>query len=273
MQLLTENRELLINNKIFAKNDIISLIKLLIKHSSEILHKSKEAKRQDLIQKTWKKSTIMDGDIDTSHSRTEFTSSDHLKYTGTFDEISGITDILNNKTIIEINLYFVEQVLGSSILIRIKNSDTSPAYAKVEGQNKEWVDETIKKLEEFFSGCRSQSTIVKKYGILIVPLIVLILNFFLNNSIEIISRHMHIFPKYAMHTLTGDWRFYVIILSLITISPALLIYGRLMKLWPGIEIQTGNDLDEIETEKINKVWLIVSIIIIPALVSLVVKLF
>jgi hypothetical protein len=78
---------------------------------------------------------------------------------------------------------------------------------------------------------------------------------------------VHLLPKYAMLTLTKDWRFYIILLSLITISPALLIYRMLRKLWPGIEIQTGNDLEQIEIEKRTKVWLIILTILIPTLLS------
>lgn len=49
MEIIKEIRELLIDNKIFTKNDILALINLFIKLSNDILEKSKEIKRNDLI--------------------------------------------------------------------------------------------------------------------------------------------------------------------------------------------------------------------------------
>jgi hypothetical protein len=267
MKTKSDKNELLIDNKIFAKDDILSLIKLLIKHSGEILNKSKEVRRREFIQKEWKEASIKEGDVDTSQSRLEFTSSDHIKYTGTFEETGELIDILDKKIITEINLYFTEQVLCSSILIRIKNSDVSPVYAKVVGQDSDWVNETVKAMEDFFSHCRSQSSIVKRSGTVIVILTIVILNFFLNNSLELIASMMHLFSKYAIESLTSDWRFFVLLLSLITVSPSLLIYKRLRKLWPGVEIQTGKDFRLIEKDKRKKLLTIASILIIPAIIS------
>jgi hypothetical protein len=267
MKTETGKKELLIDNKIISKDDIVALIKLLVKHSGVILEKSKDVRRKDLIQKELKEAFINEIDVDTSHSRVEFTSSDHVKYTGTFEESTELNDILDKKIITEINLYFTEQVLTSSVLIRIKNSDISPVYTKVESQDSNWVNETVKSLEDFFSHCRSQSVIVKKSGALIVFLTVVILNFFLNNTMEIIAQMMHLFSKYAIVSLTSDWRFFVIILSFITVSPAILIYKRLRKLWPGIEIQTGKDFRLIEKDKRRKLLIIVSILILPAIIS------
>jgi hypothetical protein len=267
MRTETGKKELLIDNKIISKEDIAALVKLLIIHSGVILEKSKDARRKDLLQKELKEAFINEGDVDTSHSRLEFTSSDHIKYTGTFEESAELIEVLNKKIITEINLYFTEQVLTSSVLIRIKNSDISPVYAKVESQDINWVNQTVKSLEDFFSKCRSQSAIVKKSGALIVLLTVVILNFILNNTMEIIAQMMHLFSKYAIQSLTSDWRFFVFILSFITVSPAILVYKRLRKLWPGIEIQTGKDFRLIEKDKQRKLLIIVSILIFPAIIS------
>lgn len=267
MKIKTEKKELLIDNKVFTKDDLISLINLLIKNSEVILDKSKEVRRQDFIQKEWKEAYIKEDDIDTSHSRLEFTSSDHQKYTGTFEEYSELNDILDKKIITEINLYFTEQVLTSSVLIRIKNSDVSPVYVKVEGQDSKWVIDTVKTFKDFFSHCRDQSALVKKSGILIVLLTIVVFNFFLNNTLELIAQMLHLFSKYAIESLTSDWRFFIIILSAITFSPAMLVYKKLRILWPGVEIQTGKNYRLIERNKRNKLLLISSIIIVPAIIS------
>ena len=117
MKTETEKKELLIDNKIISKDDIAALVKLLIIHSGVILEESKDARRKDLLQKELKEAFINEVDVDTSHSRVEFTASDHIKYTGSFEESTELNDIPDKKIITEINLYFTEQVLTSSVLI------------------------------------------------------------------------------------------------------------------------------------------------------------
>ena len=267
-------KELLIDNKIFTKDDTISLIKLFIKSSDEILEKSKDNYRKELIEKGYVESGIRKSDIDRGHSKLEFTDSDHSKYTSSFEEISETINILSNMRIIEINLYFSEQVFNTRFLINLKHSDShsTPGYAIVEGEDCDWVIATTKIVRDFFSTCRNQSTFVKEHKLYIVPATILLLNFFLNNSIGLIAQKMHLFPKFAMMTLSKDWMFFTVILSLITLSPAFLIYQRLIKIWPRIEIQTGKDFQQIQTGKRYKVLLLTSIILIPTLISFLLRL-
>jgi hypothetical protein len=267
MKTAKEKKEVLIEHKVISKDDILSLIRLLHTQADKILQKSKDQKRADLIMNGWNISDIKDMDIDTSRSRLEFTATDHTKFTGTFEQIAEIDKYLGTSRVIEINIYFSERVLDTLILLRIKHSDTVPTYLLVEGHDQLWVAETLRQTENFFSKCADQTIYFKKYGILIVLLTILILNFFLNNTIEIIARRMHIFPKYAMQTLTADWRFYVILLSMITISPALLLYGWLRRLWPRIELQTGSDFSQIERNKNNKLRLIIITLLVPAIIT------
>jgi hypothetical protein len=274
MEKKKEKKELLIDNKIFTKGDAISLIKLFIKSSDEIFEKSKDNYRKELIDKGYVESGIRKSDIDRGHSKLEFTDSDHSKYTSSFEEISETIDILSNMRIIEINLYFSEQVYNTRFLINLKHTDSlsTPGYAIIEGEDCDWVIATTKIVREFFLTCRNQSTFVKENKLYIVPVTVLLLNFFLNNSIGLIAQKMHLFPKFAMMTLSKNWMFFTIILSLITLSPAFLIYQRLVKIWPRIEIQTGKDFHQIQKEKLYKVLLLTSIIIIPTLVSFLLRL-
>jgi hypothetical protein len=267
-------KELLIDNKIFTKDDAISLIKLFIKSSDEILEKSKNNYRKELIEKGYVESEIRKSDIDRGHSKMEFTDSDHSKYTSSFQEISESISILSSMKIIEINLYFSEQQFNTRFLINLKHTDShsTPGYAIVEGEDFDWVIATTQIVRDFFSTCRNQSTFVKENKLYIVPATVLLLNFFLNNSIGLIAQKMHLFPKFAMMSLSKDWMFFTIILTLITLSPAFLIYQRLIKIWPRIEIQTGNNFQQIQKQKRFKVLLLTSIIIIPTLISFLLRL-
>jgi hypothetical protein len=269
MERTKAKKEFLIDYKIFTRDNSISLIKIFINTSMVILEKSKDNYRKELIEKGYEESVIRKSDVDRGYSKLEFTDSDHSKYTTRFEEISETIDILSNRKIIEITLFFSEQVFNSRFKINIKHSDSlsAPGYAIVEGEDSEWVYNTMKIVKDFLSTCRNQSTFVQENKVYIVPATVLILNFFLNNSIGLIAQKMHLFPKFAMMSLSKDWMFFIIILSLITLSPAFLIYQRLLKIWPRIEIQTAKDDRQIQREKRNKVLLLTSIIIVPTIIS------
>jgi hypothetical protein len=266
---LAEKREFLIDNKIFTREDVISLIRLFIKGSYDILDKSKETKRKVLIQKGWNESDIKDSDVNMSHSRLEFTFHDKSKYSGTTEDVTEIINILSNKETVEINLYFFELVSDSSFIIRIIHSDSDeyPSYAIVEGQDSDWVIRTFKTIEVYFSKCRNQSRFIKKCSFIIIPVTILTLNFFLINMLVYIIRKMHLLPKFVINAMAGDWIFFLVVLSFITLLPALLIFDRARKLWPGIEIQTSGDFQEIEEEKHNKLWMMIAFIIIPTIIS------
>jgi hypothetical protein len=275
MENTKEKRELLIDNKIITKDNAISLIKIFINTSIEILEKSKDNYRKELIEKGYEESGIKKRDIDRGYSKMEFTDSNHSKYTTRLEDITETIDILSNRRIIEINLFFSEQAFDSRFKINIKHSDShsAPGYAIVEGEDSAWVNSTMEIVNDFFSTCRNQSTFIKKHKVFIVPATVLILNFLLNNCIGLIALKMHLFPKFAMMSLAKDWMFFTFILSLITLSPAFLIYQRLIKIWPRIEIQTGKDLQQIQREKRNEVLFLTSIILVPTIISFLLRLF
>jgi hypothetical protein len=277
MKDIIEKREISIDNKIFTKDDVMSLIRLFNKLSNDILNKSKEIKRKELIQEGWKESNITERYIDTSHSSLELSASDNSKYTGTYEEILQANGILDNKKIVGISLYFTEHVFDSKFIIRIEQSKSdfhlSSNYAEVEGQDRIWVDGTIKNVEDFFSNCRNQSMFVKKYQYLIMAFTILILILFLRNLIELFIKTKLIFPRIMENLFTKDWIFFIIVSSLVTLAPAVFIYKWLVKLFPRIEIQTGKDFQQIGKEKCFKLWLIASIIIIPTIISFLLRLY
>ena len=277
MEKVNEKREFSIDYKIFNKDDLISLTKLFTKHSDEILYKSKEIRRIDLIHKELKESNIKESDLDTSYSKLEFTSADNIHYSMTFDDVSDLDNILTNNKIIEINLEFRERVFDSRFIIRIKHtyskSSSGSSYVEVGGKDKMWVNETLRIVEDFILACKDQSKFLRKYGILIIPLTILISNLFLNNIIELIITRLHMFSKLVMTSITKDWLFVIIILTLFTALPVIFVYYRVLKLWPAVEIQTGKDFQQIENQKRNKLWIIASIIIIPAIISFLFRLF
>jgi hypothetical protein len=57
------------------------------------------------------------------------------------------------------------------------------------------------------------------------------------------------------------------VLSLISATPAVLIYRWLIKLFPGIEIQTGLNYEHTKKERRNKLFLLAILIIVPTILS------
>ena len=277
MEKSREKREILIDNKVFTKDDIISLTKLFIKSSDEILARSMEISRKELIQERGDESRILESDINKGYSKLEFTSADNNHYSFTFNDISELIDILDSKRIIEINFHFWEPALKSrfTFIIKQKNASHSSGscYAEIEGEDKNWADETLKTAEHFFAACRNQSNLLRKSWFIIIPVTILIVNLFLNNVIELISSTMHLFHKWVMTSLTSDWVFVIIVLSLFTAFPVIYLYNRLVRLWPRVELQTGKDYRKIESGKRYKLLIIASVIIIPLVISYLLRIF
>jgi hypothetical protein len=269
MKELKEKRELLIENKIFTENDLISLIKLVIKLSDEILDKSKEIKNKELIHEGWTETNISEKYINTSHSGIEFTSSDKSKYSFSFKEISEAKDVLDTKQIIEVELHFSENVLDSKFVLKLRHSDTFSAssYVLVEGEDRDWVNGTIRLLKNFLATCRNQSTFVEKNKILIFGSTILLLILFLHNLVVVFIRTKVIFPKIVGSMFSENLIYVIMVLSLISATPAVLIYKWLIKLFPGIEIQTGLNYDHAKKERRNKLLLLAILIIVPSILS------
>ncbi len=264
-----EKKELIIKNKIFTRDDVLSLIRLFIKSSNDILDKSKEFRRNDLIHKGCHEQNIKEQYIDASQSSLEFTLSDNYMYNGTIEEFIETDAIPAGKKIVEIDLYFKENVFNSRFIIKIRHSHpfSSSSYVIVEGEDRTWVSGTIRIIEEFLSTCRDQSLIIKKLKILIIASTDLILMLFLINLIKLFIRTKVIFPKIVGNIFTSELFYFIVLLALISITPAIFIYERLKYLYPAVEIQTCKEFYQSEKEKRFKSWIIICLIIIPTILS------
>lgn len=271
MEKAKEKREFSIDNKIFTKGDILLLIKLFGKITDEILDKSKEIKYKDLIQEGWKESDIKEKDTDTSYSNLIFTSYNNSTFGGTLKDILSDNEIIENKKIVEINFSFSERVLNSQFLIRIKHTESdshsSSSYVMVEGQDYTWVTVTTGLVEDFLSGCKSQSEIVSKFQIPIIAITIFMLVFFMYNLTELFIKTNLSFPRMIDNMFSKHLISFVIVSFLIAAAPAFYIKERLKKLFPRIEIQTGKSIHQKKKEKQKNLLIIVSIIFIPAIIS------
>jgi hypothetical protein len=276
MEKINEKREFPIDNKIFTKDNILDLIKLFGKLSNEILDKSKEIRYKDLIRDGWNESNIKERDIDTSYSNLVFTSYDNSIYTGTLDDIIKGYDILDDKEIVEINLQFFERVFNSHFIIRIKHDESdslsSSSYFSVEGQDRNWVNGTSSLIEDYLSKCRSQSGFVSKFRIPIIVITVIILIFFLFNLTEFFIKTNLSFPRIIDNKFNKHLIPFILVSSLIAVSPAILFTEWLKKLFPRIEIQTGENFHQIKRDKRKKLLIMISVILIPTVISFLLRL-
>ena len=238
-----EKRELLIENKIFTKDDLVSLIKLFIAQSNK--------------------------NTNENHSGVELLSSDNLKFSFSFEEVSEAISILDNNQIIELELYFRENAQNSKFVIKLRRSDHSSnsSYALAEGQDKEWVDASILAVKKLLETCRDQSAFVKKNRIAIISVTIVMLILFLHNLTEFFIRTRVMFPKIVGSILNENLIYVAVVYLVISATPAILIYRWLRKLYPGIEIETGEDHLQAGKERLKKLLLMIALILIPTVLS------
>jgi hypothetical protein len=254
-------RELLIKNKIFTTSDILSLIKLFISFSSP----DQENINEDDFSESYN---------NTTHSHLEFTFSDHSIHTLKFEEFSIVREMLEKNKIIEVSLFYSENLSGTRFVIKIRESDTNSGsgYVIIERHNSELAVKMMEQIEDLLSTCKDQPAFVKKFRIPIIAITDLILMFFLFNIVELFIRNRVIFPRIVGNMLTNDLIFVVFILCIIAATPSLYIFQLLDRLFPEIELQTGRNPKMLENGKRYKLWIIISVLIIPAVVSYLLRL-
>jgi hypothetical protein len=236
-------RELLIENKIFTKDNLVSLIQLFIAQTSK--------------------------NTNASHSGIELLSSDNLKFSFSFEELSQVISTLDNNQIIEVELYFRENTLNSKFVIKLRRSDHSSntSYALAEGKDKEWVDGSILAVRKLLETCRDQSAFVKENRIAIISVIVVLLILLLHNLTGFFIRTRVMFPKIVGSIFTENLIYVAFVYLLVSVTPAILIYRWMRKLYPGIEIETGEDHLQAGKDRVKKLLLMMAIVLIPTLLS------
>jgi hypothetical protein len=271
METIKEIKEISIDNKIFTKDDILDLIMLFVKQSNAILDKSKEIRSKELIQEGLKESTVKEREKDLSNSKLVFISSDNLIHSFSPEEILKENDILENIAVVEMNFYFFEHVFDSQFVFRIKytdsDSNSSSSYFSVEGQDKNWVNETTRLVQDFLSGCRSQSRFFSKFQTPVLVITIFLIDFFLYNLIKLFIRTNLSFPRMIDNMFTRHMISFIIVSSLIAATPSVFIKEWLKKIFPRVEIQTGKTIQQVKNEKRKKILMIAAEILILSVVA------
>jgi hypothetical protein len=271
---IIERKELSVDNKIFTKDELLVLIKLFIKQANEIHDVSKETKRRELIGEGWPESNITEKHLNSCHAGIELTSLENDKFTFKLDQISNVSQILNTRRIIEAEMYFTENVLNSKLMVKLRQSNktSGSSYALAESEKNDWVKTTGRALENFLNSCSEQTFFFKKYKTVIITITTIILVFFLYNLIDFFIRTKVMFPKIAGSMFRESFVYVIVILGLISATPAILVYRWLNNLFPGVELQTGEKIQESINRRRTKLLLTAFIVIIPAILSYLLRL-
>jgi hypothetical protein len=80
------------------------------------------------------------------------------------------------------------------------------------------------------------------------------------------------FPKIAGSMFRESFAYVVVILVLISATPSILIYRWINNLFPGVEIQTGANIQEANNRRRIKLLLMALLVIIPAIFSYLLRL-
>jgi hypothetical protein len=270
MKDLKVKQELLIDDKIFTKENIISLIELVVKSAEEILAKSTGVTHGNLEGESMPEIYTSGKHTYPGHSCIEFTTEDNLKLSFSFEEKKEAIEILNNKRIVEVELFFSENILNSKFMVKLRAMSSS--YFRIEGTDQEWVAGTIKLSKDFLAQCRPQSLFVKKFRIQIIAAIILLLTIFLLNIVQVFIKTQVSFPKIVGSMFREDLGYYIIFMILISAAPAVFIYRWLRNLFPIVDIQTGEDSNYALRNRRMKLLLIASVIILPTILSFLLRL-
>lgn len=273
MKEIKERKELQIENKIFTIANVTDLIRLFIKQSAEMENKSAELKRQELVRKGLPELGISEGYLFSSHSAIALVSDDNLQYNFSSGDIEEAIGILTNKRITEFELNFIEKVSETRYTVKLRQSGSisDKGYVLLEGNDINWINASMKGMEDVLTACKNQSVFIRKNRIPIIVSIIAILSFFLLNLIEIFIKTEVSFPKIVGNIFRDDLIYYIILFVMVTATPSFLIYKWLRKLYPSIEIQTGPLSGKIQKEKRNKLVLIVLILIVPVVISVLLR--
>jgi len=183
---------------------------------------------------------------------------------------------IQSKRIIEIRMNFSRHFSDERVSIILRHGNPylkSDNSITVEGDDPNWVNGTLKKLEEIVDGFEPQNTFVKKYGKYIFALYSFVFSFV---SVNIV---LELIIKYEFHQLefpTGSflsfWLFPLMILGVIVFLltiPVIKLWIYVEKLFPSVELQIGSEYKFIEKNK--RFWINTSlaVIVVPIILQII----
>jgi len=190
---------------------------------------------------------------------------DDSEYESTSCDVFRKGGVLETKRIQEVNIYFSEHSTNSRMNIRITHGDSRSMSNEitVSGTDSTWVNGVMRQFEDIINNLEKQKTWPKQFYWVIVIILALgigrIISFLLFDVIFV-----HSIRREPATPFIG-W----IVVFLFIFLPASLLSDKIVKLWPSIEIRAGKDYAQIEKRKRYRLWILMSLGIIPILISII----
>lgn len=283
MNAITETRTLKIADKVIKAQDIrrlfndlesefIRLDQLTEKELDEELLKEKYSKYSD--QEKQERKQLLKEYI---YKRLKIKASDGSLYEGNSKDILSEGGILDTKRIESIQFDFIDNNHKTSISINIRHSKYDLYNeVSVQGVDSLWVNGIIQKIENFLETIETQLTWSRRYflpiSILFAICIGTVLNAILIQGLILWTKNTVPDPNSPKISMSTARIIFFGLMTGLSTYPALSLAEKLKELWPTVELQTGPDFGQIEKRKRKTVWLIFSLIILPAAMTIILDL-
>lgn len=199
---------------------------------------------------------------------------DGSEYKGSPSNVLSQGGILDIKQVKSIRMVFEDALSEDrpSITIYLKHGEIyGKNFIEVIGNDSTWVNGVMRRFEDAVRGWERQATWPRWFQWLLVALFVLgIERIFILAAPVIFNQNSAIFPQVdfllPIGKLISATIFYTLLAALIAI-PGYLITEKLLELWPIVELRTGREYAQIYRKRRNQLWAIMSLIILPLLVT------
>ena len=206
---------------------------------------------------------------------------DGTQYESEDIKIFSDSGILDTRRIIGIEIIYFNHVNDKSISIRLKHAVIDyewENYISVSGSHELWVNGIIKSFEDIISNWKKQVTWPHKYDWFLMIIFAIGIGLLYLNFLNFIFTYIIVVhpispkPQWAVELRPIFIFIYYIFGFLFGMWPASYIVDELKKLYPIVELRTGPEHTQVEAKKRRKLYAIISMGVIPLIISLVVEL-
>jgi len=190
---------------------------------------------------------------------------DGSEYDAATSEVFAKGGILEAKQLKSIEMIYRDYVAGPEISVRVEhgNSGGISNEVAVKGNDSTWVNGVTRKFEDAVSGFEKQSTWPKRFGPLLYILTALGIG-------RVVVVALALAATYIWRVqLTGGepWPILLLWEVGIGVAPGSWLTGKLLELWPSVELRMGKEWGQVTRLRKARLWLVVSVAVIPLLLS------
>jgi len=200
---------------------------------------------------------------------------DNSEYEGATPEVYAEGGILDRKEVHSIGMSFSNYASQSRVRIRLTHAsgDWGTNEVEVTGGDSNWVNGTMRLIEDSIQAMEPQAEWPRKYflvmviaaalgiGRLYLWVIGLVLDFMWHPNFTQPPEWLKSFGPMLRFL---DWG----IALFVGLSPARSLLDKLIELWPVVELRMGREWTQISRRRRERLWLVISVTVLPLLVNL-----